>query len=55
MILVINNCCILSRVEDTTMKLLENSMETHKVYLEMFDVCSIIYSADVNVIFDFSL
>jgi hypothetical protein len=33
------------------MKQLEKSMETHKIYQETFDVCSIGYSANVNVVF----
>jgi hypothetical protein len=32
---------------------LENSMETHTVYLEMFNMCSISYSAHVKAIFEF--
>jgi hypothetical protein len=30
-----------------------NSMETHEVYLQMFDMCSISYSLDINMIFEF--
>jgi hypothetical protein len=33
------------------MKHLKNSKETDKVYLEMFDIRSIIYTANVNAIF----
>jgi hypothetical protein len=47
MIQVIKNCCVLKTVTVTNMKLLENSKETHKDYLEIIDVCS----ADVNAIF----
>jgi hypothetical protein len=32
---------------------LENSMETHTVHLEMFNMCSISYSAHVKTIFEF--
>jgi hypothetical protein len=46
--------CIFERVTDTNMKQLENSMETHRVYLEMTDMCSISYSTNVNAIFEFS-
>jgi hypothetical protein len=35
------------------MKQPENIMETHNVYLKAFDVYSISYSANVNVIFEF--
>jgi hypothetical protein len=45
MIRVINQC-IFETVTDTNMKCLENSMETHKVYLEMFDMYFITYSAN---------
>jgi hypothetical protein len=35
------------------MKQPENSMETHKVDLVMFDIRSISFSANVNAIFEF--
>jgi hypothetical protein len=35
------------------MKQLENSTETYKVYLQMIDMHSSSYSADVKAIFDF--
>jgi hypothetical protein len=41
------------RNEDTNKTQLENNMETHKVYLEMFDICSISYST--NTIIEFFL
>jgi hypothetical protein len=34
-------------------KQLENSMETRKIYLEIFDICSITCSANVNAVFKF--
>jgi hypothetical protein len=33
------------------MKQLEHSMKTNTVYLEMFNMCSISSSADINIIF----
>lgn len=39
---------------DTIMKQLENCMETHKDYLDTFDICSVSYFANVNMIFEFS-
>jgi hypothetical protein len=42
-------------VTDTNMTELENSTEFHKVHLGIFDMCSISYSANVNVIFEFVL
>jgi hypothetical protein len=55
MILVVRNWStpIIERITDTDMKKLENSMKIHNVYLEMFDMCSISYSANVNQIFEF--
>jgi hypothetical protein len=38
MLLVIRNLCIFKMVTDTNIKQLENSMETHKAYLEMFNL-----------------
>jgi hypothetical protein len=35
----------------TNAKQIENSKETHKVYLEMFDMCTVSYYANVNAIF----
>jgi hypothetical protein len=35
------------------MKQPKNSMETHNVYLEMFDMCSISYSTNINMTFEF--
>jgi hypothetical protein len=35
------------------MKQLENGIETHKVYLKIFDMYCINYSADINEIFEF--
>jgi hypothetical protein len=35
------------------MKQLEKCMEAHKVYLEIFDMCSISYFAKVKAIFEF--
>jgi hypothetical protein len=35
------NLRIFEAVTDTNMKEVENSMETHKLYVEMFDICSI--------------
>jgi hypothetical protein len=40
-------------VAGINMKQLENSKGTHKVYLEIFDMCSINYSANANAIFEF--
>jgi hypothetical protein len=37
---------------DTNIKQLENSMETHKVYVEMFDIHSISYSANANTMLE---
>jgi hypothetical protein len=30
------------------MKQLEDSLETHKFYVEMLDICSVSYSANIN-------
>jgi hypothetical protein len=40
-------------VTDTNVKQLENGMKTQEVSAEMFDMCSISYSANVNVISEF--
>jgi hypothetical protein len=40
-------------VTDKNMKQLENSMETHYIYLEMFNTCSINDSATINATFKF--
>jgi hypothetical protein len=50
MIWMIRNSCILKRATGTNIKQPENNIKTYKVYLEMFDMCSISYSANVNVI-----
>jgi hypothetical protein len=35
------------------MKQIENSLESHKIYLEMFDLCPLIsYAADIDTVFD---
>jgi hypothetical protein len=47
---VIRKLCIFERVIDRNMKQLENSMETHNVYLEELDICFINYTANVNAI-----
>jgi hypothetical protein len=39
----------------TNTKQLENSLENHKLYVEMFDICFISYSANFNTIFEFLL
>jgi hypothetical protein len=51
---MVRNEYIFETVTNTNMKQLENVMETHKVYLEMFDMCSISYSANVNAVLEFS-
>jgi hypothetical protein len=42
--------CILERVAGTNTEELENSKETHKFYAEIFDIWSITYCANANVI-----
>jgi hypothetical protein len=52
--IVLNYLCdkfIFKTVMDTDMKQLKNNLETHKFYLEMFDICSISYPTNINVIF----
>jgi hypothetical protein len=41
-------------VADVNIKEPENSMETHKIYLDMFNMGSINYSANVNATLEFS-
>jgi hypothetical protein len=53
MIWVITRCCIFETVIDTNMERLGNSKEAHRIYIEMFDLCSISYSANVNAILEF--
>jgi hypothetical protein len=50
---LIRNQYIFETATDTNMKQYENSMETRKAYLEMFDVCFISFPANVNAIFEF--
>jgi hypothetical protein len=35
------------------MKQLENNVKSHKVYIEMLDMCSVSYPAYANAIFEF--
>jgi hypothetical protein len=44
---------IFEMVTDTNMKKTEKSMGTHKVYPEIFHLCSISCSANVNATFEF--
>jgi hypothetical protein len=54
MIWVIRNLCYYETITDTDVKQIENNVETHKVFPEMFDTCSINHSANVNEIFELS-
>jgi hypothetical protein len=45
--------CIFEKITDTNMKEPQNNIETHEVYIVMFDMCSIRYSASVNGIVEF--
>lgn len=40
-------------VTDINVKQFDSSMETHKVYLEILNICSISHSVYVNAIFEF--
>jgi hypothetical protein len=40
-------------VTDTNTKQFENSIEAHEVYLEVFDMCFISYSANVDASSEF--
>jgi transposase-like protein len=48
---VMKNLYIFGMVTSANMKQFENSMAIHEVYIEMFDMRSISYSANVNTIF----
>jgi hypothetical protein len=45
------NLCIFETNKDTSMKLLENIMETQRNYVDLVDMCSISYYANINILF----
>lgn len=53
MILMVINESILETVTDRNTTQPENSKEKHQVYLEMSDMCSICYPANINAISEF--
>jgi hypothetical protein len=51
MIFVVRQC-IMETVRNTNIKPYENSIETRGIYLKMFNVFSINFSTDFNILFE---